>query len=155
MQPFSSLAVAGLLVVLACGEATAPELRADQRIEGVEVTLTASSLTVSPGEEVVFTVSAHNTTADRAQIGFACGPAMDVLVARPSGRRISVLALAAGGRLFSCELGEEHFADPGETETLQLTWRPTLPGDYTAVGALRGAFDILFHPTDPITITVR
>jgi len=104
------------------------------QVAGVSVSLTIASATVTPGETVYFTVSAHNSTNRQIQIGLNCGPAIDIIVTQPDGTQMSVLA----GRLFSCELGPQHFAGPGETKTEHLEWQaPMRSGEYIAVAGLQ------------------
>jgi hypothetical protein len=127
------------------------------RGRGVEVALSVSPSIAAPGDTIRLTVTAHNSTDRRIQIGFQCGPAMDAVITGPGAGRVSVLHEMLGPNgAFTCELGPRHFADPGETETVRLTWRaPARGGTYTAVGGLRGQGDQLHTLSPPVLITIR
>jgi hypothetical protein len=146
--------------VLAVIAALAATLAACSDLAGplgrVRVAVTADRTVVARGDTVRFTASATNPTADRIQIGRECGPALDVQVAGPGGKRRSVLADLLGSKgAFTCELGEYHFADPGETETLHLAWvAPVRPGAYIARAGLRRGGG-LRTVSAPIRLTVR
>ncbi len=127
------------------------------RVWGIRVTLTVSPSVAAPGDTVRLTVTAHNSTDRRIQIGLACGPAMDAVITAPDGHRVSVLSEMLGPNgAFTCELGPYHFADPGETETVRLAWRASARrGDYTAVGGLRTSDGELYNVSQPVVIRVR
>jgi hypothetical protein len=152
-----------LLGALGCSGSTDPEssdgpyVLFSRRLDGIEVDLSASSTTVAPGETVQLTVTAHNSGRRRIQLSVPCGPPMDAVIRSPSGQRVSVLNEMLGGNgAFTCELGERHFADPGETEVVRLTWRaPSQQGSYTAVGGLRGDNGQLHTLSATVSITVR
>ena len=127
------------------------------RVRGIEVALSISPSVAAPGDTVRLTVTAHNSTDRQVQIGFPCGPAMDAVITGPGVESVSVLYEMLGPNgAFTCELGPHHFADPGETETVRLTWRaPVRRGTYTAVGGLRGQGDQLHTLSPPVLITIR
>jgi hypothetical protein len=126
-------------------------------MSGIEVTLSASASTAAPGETVQLTVSAHNSTNGRVQIGKPCGPAMDIVVIAPMGSSVSLLnELLGPSGAFTCELAEHHFVDPGETEVVRLDWRaPQRRGEYRAVGGIRGGYDELHTLSAPVVISVH
>ncbi len=152
-----------LIGALSCSGVTDPESiggpysLSSRRASGIEVGLSAAPSTVALGETVQLTITAHNSTDRRVQLGVPCGPPMDVVIRGPSGRRVSVLYEMLGPNgAFTCELAEYHFADPGETEVLRLTWRvPLRRGTYRAVGGLRGDNDQLHTLSAAVDIRVR
>jgi hypothetical protein len=146
-----------LLTALGCHGSTEPYVLSQVRVPGLEVAVSASPSTATLGEDVRLTVTAHNSTDQRIQIGVLCGPAMDAVITGPMGSRVSILAEMLGlDAAFTCELGPRHFADPGETETLQLTWRVRpVRGEYTVVAGLRREHGQLDNLSAPVRISVR
>lgn len=135
--------------VAACASVTDPD-------GDVRVSVRAEPLVVAPGDSVTFVVEAYNPTDRRIAIAGACGPALEVELTTPEGFRRYLVAESAFGGAHTCELGEQHFADPGETETLRLTWRaPRQTGPYRAVGGLRAGERRLDNRTAELVVTVR
>ncbi len=158
LRPF--LVVVALLA--ACGESVTglpfygpPLPRAASGLANVNVTLIASATTVSPGDSVVFSITATNRSTVRVQLGEQCGPMMDVAVRAPSGVEQSALVGDRPNAVFSCPLPSNFFADPGESRTIQVAWRaPAVSGRYEARGALR-RLDGLSNESTPLVIIVR
>jgi hypothetical protein len=129
--------------------------RAATGLTNVTITLNASATTVSPGDSVVFSVTATNRSAVRVQLGEQCGPMMDVTVRAPSGVEQSALVGDRPNAVFTCPLPSNFFADPGESRTIQIAWRaPSRAGRYEARGALR-RFDGLSNESTALVIIVR
>lgn len=122
----------------------------------VRVSVAAEPLSVAPGDSVRFVVEAYNPTERRIAIAGACGPALEVEVTTPEGIRRYLVAEGSVGPGYPCELDEQHFVDPGETETLRLVWRaPPLAGPYRAVAGLRAGERRLDNRSVPLVVTVR
>jgi hypothetical protein len=133
----------------ACASVTDPDA-------AIRVSVRAEPLVVAPGDSVSFVVEAYNPTDRRIAIAGACGPALEVELTTPEGFRRYLVAESAFGGAYTCELGEQHFADPGETETLRLTWRaPRQTGPYRAVAGLRAGQRRLDNRTAELVVTVR
>jgi len=129
--------------------------RASVPLAGVEVTLRASASTVRPGDSVFFAVTATNRSAVRVQLGFACGPVMDVAVLAPTGGEQSAVVGDRPEAVFTCPLTSDFFANPGEARTVQIGWRaPAYLGRYEARGGLRRG-DGLGNESETLAITVR
>ncbi len=130
--------------------------RSREQLSAITTTLVVDRVTAAPGETVVFVASATNNGSQRVQIGVACGPTFDVAILTPLQTERSALAdLVGPNGAFTCPLLESHFADPGETERVQISWRvPAVRGTYTAVTGLRRS-DGLGNVSATITLSVR
>jgi hypothetical protein len=156
------LFVATVVLVTACRETITglpfygPRLpRAATTLANVDVTLIANATAVSPGDSVIFSVTATNRSTVRVQLGQQCGPMMDVAVLAPTGAEQSALVGDRTNVAFECPLPETFFANPGESRTITIGWRaPALRGRYEARGALRRT-DGLGNESATVTVLVR
>ncbi|MFN2567738.1 MAG: BsuPI-related putative proteinase inhibitor [Gemmatimonadaceae bacterium] len=151
------VALFALLTASGCDAVTSLGVARDRDVEGIVVTLTVSSSVAETGDEVRLTIAAHNATDQRIELGGPCGPPLDAIITRPDGRRSSALLEMVGeDAVFTCELREHHIADPGETETMELVWRPPPQrGTYTVVGGVRATYREISNPSAPVHVVVR
>lgn len=132
-----------------------PLPRSSDMVAGIEVTVMADRATAALGDTITFAAAVTNRGNTRVQVGLNCGPSLDVVLAAREGLELSVLhtfVQSNGGA--PCPSTEEHFADPGETETLHLKWRASARGTFTARAGLRRSAGI-GNLSMPITVVVR
>ena len=133
-------------------------LRLSTDCPGITIVLHASRAVLALGDTMTFTVTAHNATDERVQVGFQCGPSLDVRVRSPERTYTSALidqfadseVLVA----FTCELGPGHFAQPRDSLVNRIPWKARSRGNHVAIGGARGN-DGLLDPSQPLTITVK
>ncbi len=154
--------VLAVVALLGCAPTSGTEAggralaRSAESLPTITVTLTADRTVVTPGEIVEFTATATNRGTAPVQIGVQCGPSMDVAIAPPAGKGRSALADQLGSNgAFTCPLLPEHFVEPGQTQTLRISWLvPATRGTYTAVAGLRRG-DGLGNLSTPVQLVVR
>lgn len=139
----------GLLVVgltlAACTEASAPFFKADLRTEVAPATVTA-------GDTVVLRAIMTNPTAQRLDVGGACGPPVFFEVNPSAGDPLYPIPLDLP---FTCERNDLHDLEPGEVDTLTVRWRvPAAAGQYSVRSGFRTA-NGLERLSSPVALTVR
>jgi hypothetical protein len=127
-----------------------------ERVPGVTVALGMTPSAASRGDTIRFSATATNATAQRIQIGIACGPSFDVQVTLPNGAVRSVLSdLVGPNGAFTCPLLPEHFVEPRSSRTLVLRWVvPSVRGRYVARAGLRRS-DGLGNLSAAVAFSVR
>jgi hypothetical protein len=153
---FSALAAcAGSLSSPSSSDKAVEAPRAADSLAGIEVTLTASRSTAAPGDSIEFIATATNRTSQRVQIGIACGPSMDVIIAGPTGgERLGWAEWLGANGAFTCELNEQHFVDAGKTRIVRIPWRArSETGTYQVRAGLRRS-NGLGNISKPISVVV-
>lgn len=154
--------VSAVLIVASSCRAPAKPMPSGPRLSldrpGIRVVLRASKSALAVGDTLTFTVTVHNATTSRVQVGTQCGPSLDVRVRSPAGTYSSALTdQFADSEIpvaFTCELGPYHFAGSQDSLVNTIRWRARIPGNHVAVAGARGSEGLL-DPSEPLAISVR
>ena len=140
-----SIAAVAALGSAACAAGTGPA-------GGVELRAEAVPTAARVGDTLRLLAVLSNRTAARVDLNRACGPPVLFEVTTPGGARVYPVPLDAA---FTCPLLDEHELEPGETDTVAVTWRAPAPAGRYAVRAGFRAGARLVDLTAPTGIQVQ
>lgn len=140
------LLVASLALSLtACEESNAPGY-----VVGLRTTL--SRREAAPGDTVIIHAILTNGSDKTLKVGTSCGPPVLAEIRQGSAAPLYPVPLDA---VFICPLLDVHTLDAGETDTVSIPWRVSVPaGSYTVRSGFRGTAG-LERLTAPATLVVR
>ena len=137
-----------IMAAFACTDGAGPET---PLVLGID----ATPRMVSPGDSVLFTASAKNTTRETIDLNSSCGSSLDVLVTSPGGEVTSLYMVQLDGAVPFCDRRWYHDAEPGELIELQFFWEASqVAGTYKAITEIR-CHEGECQSSKAINVTVR
>lgn len=119
---------------------------------GVQLETEVTPNAAAGGDTVTIRAILHNPTERKVEVGGACGPPVLFEIRRsPSGAPIYPIPLEAA---FLCPGEDYHVLDPGETDTVAISWRTPGPGKFAVRSGFRSGSG-LQRLTGPAILTVQ